>query len=126
VLILIKAIKARVLKIQHPSAVMRVKLNGRTMDDQMVSGAILLIAFYVLSLVVSTLVLSAFDIDLLTSFSASVASLGNVGPGFGQASNLANMNFLPVPCKLWLSVMMIFGRLELFGLIHLFMMRSWK
>ncbi|MEG2865016.1 MAG: potassium transporter TrkG [Mucinivorans sp.] len=85
-----------------------------------------MISFYILALVASTVVLTAFDLDLLTSFSASVASLGNVGPGFGQASNLANMDFLPVTCKLWLSGMMLFGRLELFGLIHLFMMRSWK
>lgn len=126
VLLLIKAIKVRVLKLQHPSAVMRVKLGGRAQDEQTVSAAILLIAFYMLALVASTLILSAYNIDLLTAFSSSVASLGNVGPGFGQASNLSNMNFLPVGCKLWLSVMMIFGRLELFGLIHLFMMRSWK
>ncbi|MEG0815377.1 MAG: TrkH family potassium uptake protein [Mucinivorans sp.] len=126
VLLLIKAIKARVLKIQHPSAVMRIRLGGRTMDEQVVATAILMISFYILALVASTVVLTAFDFDLLTSFSASVASLGNVGPGFGQASNLANMDFLPVTCKLWLSGMMLFGRLELFGLIHLFMMRSWK
>lgn len=126
ILLLIKAIKVRVLKLQHPSAVMRVKLGGRAQDEQTVSAAILLIAFYMLALVASTIILSAYNIDLLTAFSSSVASLGNVGPGFGEASNLSNMNFLPIGCKLWLSVMMIFGRLELFGLIHLFMMRSWK
>lgn len=125
-LLMIKAIKLRVLKIQHPSAVMRIKLAGRTQDEQTVSAAILMIAFYLLALMVSTMVLTSYNLDLLTSFSASVASLGNVGPGFGQASNLACMDFLPVGCKVWLSIMMIFGRLELFGLIHLFMIRSWK
>lgn len=126
VLLLIKAVKTRVLKLQHPSAVMRVKLGGRTQDEQTVAAAILMIGFYLLALVASTVVLTAYNFDLLTSFSASVASLGNVGPGFGQASNLANMDFLPATCKFWLSLMMIFGRLELFGLIHLFMIRSWK
>lgn len=125
-LLLFKAIKVRILKLQHPSAVMRVKLGGRTQDEQTVSAAILLISFYMLALLLSTIVLTSFNFDLLTSFSASVASLGNVGPGFGQASNLETMDFLPIPCKLWLTVMMIFGRLELFGLIHLFIMRSWK
>lgn len=126
VLLLLKAIRTKVLKMQHPSAVMRVKLSGRTQDEQVVAGAVLLLAFYLLALFVSTLFVSAFGFDLLTSFSASVASLGNVGPGFGLAGNMDNMDFLPVGCKVWLSVMMVFGRLELFGLIHLFAMRSWR
>ena len=126
VLLLLKAIRVRILKMQHPSAVMRVKLSGRTQDEQVVAGAVLLVAFYLLALFVSTVVVSAYGFDLLTSFSASVASMGNVGPGFGLASNLSNMDFLPAECKVWLTAMMIFGRLELFGLIHLFAMRSWR
>lgn len=126
VLLLFKAIKVRTLKIQHPSAVMRVKLGGHTQDDQIVSTAVLLIGFYLLVLVVSTAFLSIWGIDLMTSFTASVASLGNVGPGFGEVSNLANLDFFNPAIKIWLSIMMLFGRLELFGLIHLFMLRSWR
>lgn len=126
VMLLFKAIRLRVLKLQHPSAVLRIKLAGHTQDDQAVSAAVLLVAFYMLVLLVSTAVMSLYGFDLLTSFSSSVASLGNVGPGFGQASSMSNMSFLPSTLKYWLSFVMIFGRLELFGLIHLFMMRSWK
>lgn len=126
ILLLFKAIRVRTLKIQHPSAVMRVKLGGHAQDDQTVSAAVLLIGFYLLVLVVSTAFLSLWGIDLTTSFTASVASLGNVGPGFGEVSNLENFNFFNPVIKIWLSIMMLFGRLELFGLIHLFMLRSWR
>lgn len=126
VLLLFKAIKVHILKMQHPSAVIRVKLGGHSQDSHTVQAAAIMIGFYLLAVVVSTAFLTMFDIDLLTSFTATVSSLGNVGPGFGDVSNLNNMDFFNPVIKMWLSLMMLFGRLELFGLIHLFMLRSWK
>lgn len=126
VLLFGKAIKARILKLQHPNAVIRIKMSGMPQEDSTVNAAVLLIAFYILTLFISTLVVTLWDYDLLTSFTVSVASLGNVGPGFGKVSNLSNMGFFPDTLKIWLSVVMLFGRLELFGLIHLFLIKSWK
>lgn len=126
VLLLGKAIKARILKLQHPNAVVRIKLSGQTQEDSTVNAAVLLISFYLLSTFVSTLIISLWGYDLLTAFTASVASIGNVGPGFGKVSSMSNMGFFPDVIKYWLSILMIFGRLELFGLIHLFLIRSWK
>lgn len=125
-MLLMKAIKARIVKVQHPNAIVRVKLNNISQEDNVVSAAMVLIAFYIFSLFLSTVILAAYNIDLLTAFSSSVASLGNVGPGFGEAGNMSNMNFLPTGAKFTLTVMMLFGRLELFGLIHIFLIRSWK
>lgn len=126
VLLFGKAIKARILKLQHPNAVIRIKMSGMAQEDSTVNAAVLLIAFYILTLFISTLVVTLWDYDLLTSFTVSVASLGNVGPGFGKVSNLSNMGFFPDTLKIWLSIVMLFGRLELFGLIHLFLIKSWK
>lgn len=126
ILLLFKAIKARILKLQHPNAVVRIKLSGQAQEDSTVNAAVLLISFYLLATFISTLIISLWGYDLMTSFTASVASIGNVGPGFGKVSNLDNMGFFPDVIKYWLSILMIFGRLELFGLIHLFLIRSWK
>lgn len=126
VLLVFKAIKARVLKLQHPNAVIRIKQNGVTQDDGVVNAAILLVMIYMLSALVGTILLAAMNIDLLTSFTATIASLSNVGPGFGQVSNLANFGGLPDAAKWLLSILMLFGRLEFFGFIHIFMLRSWK
>ncbi len=126
ILVIYKAIKARVLKIQHPNAVVRVKLNGRVQENDLVNFASILILVYVLALFASTIFLSFYHYDLLSSFSLSVAALGNVGPGFGIVNNMANFNFFPDSVKLWLSFLMLLGRLEIFGLIHIFLIRSWK
>lgn len=124
VLLLYKSLKARVVKIQHPSSIYKIRLNGKVQDDDTVNGAILLILFFVTSVFVSTLFLSLWDMDLGKSFSVSIAALSNVGAGFH--ANLENMHEMPGLVKIWLSVMMLFGRLELFGLIRLFILRSWK
>lgn len=125
-LLAIKSVRHRILKLQHTNAIKTIKLSGRTQDDKTVQFALVLVVFYLLSIVVSTAFITLFGHDLLTSFTASVASIGNVGPGFGEISNLGNMDFFHPAIKIWLSVMMLFGRLELFGLIHLFMLRSWR
>lgn len=126
VLLMLKAVKARVLKQQHQNAVIRIKLNNVTQDDSVVNAAMLLIACYVLALFISTVFISFWGYDLMTCFTASVACLGNVGPGFGKVSSLDNMDFFEAPIKVWLTIVMLFGRLEIFGFIHLFMIRSWK
>lgn len=126
VLLIFKAIKARVLKLQHPNAVIRIKQNGITQDDGMVNAAILLVVIYMLSALAGTVILAAMNLDLMTSFTATIASLSNVGPGFGKVSNLDNYGGLPEAAKWVLSGLMLFGRLEFFGFIHIFMLRSWK
>lgn len=77
-------------------------------------------------IVVGTLILTAMDIDLMTSFSATVACVGNVGPGFGEVSSLKNFATLPDGAKAVCTIGMLLGRLELFGLIQFFLIRSWK
>ena len=126
ILLLFKSIRARILKLQHPNAVIRIKQNGVTQDDGAVNSAILLVVIYLLSALVGTLLLAAMNIDLLTGFTATIASLSNVGPGFGAVSNLSNYGVLPDTAKGLLSGLMLFGRLEFFGFIHIFMLRSWK
>lgn len=126
VLLILKAIKARVLKLQHPNAVIRIKQNGVTQEDGVVNAAILLVMIYLLTALVGTVLLTAMNLDLLTSFTATIASLSNVGPGFGKVSNLASFGPLPEAAKWLLSLLMLFGRLEFFGFIHIFMLRSWK
>lgn len=126
ILLLFKAIRARVLKLQHPNAVIRIKQNGVVQDDSVVNAAILLVVIYLLSALGGTILLAAMNIDLLTGFTATIASLSNVGPGFGEVSNLDNYGALPGAAKWLLTVLMLFGRLEFFGFIHIFMLRSWK
>lgn len=125
-LLVFKTLRARVLQLQHPNAVVRIKQNGIVQEDSIVNTALLLIVIYMVSVLAGTLALTAMNIDLTTSFTATIACLSNVGPGFGAIGNLENYDLLPGMAKVLLSWLMLFGRLEFFGLIHIFMLRSWK
>jgi trk system potassium uptake protein TrkH len=72
------------------------------------------------------LLISLTGEDLLTSFSASYASLGNVGPGFGKVGSVDNFASLTVLAKMVCTMLMLLGRLEIFGFIHLLFLHSWR
>ncbi|MDD3789734.1 MAG: potassium transporter TrkG, partial [Petrimonas sp.] len=55
--------------------------------------------------------------DGITAFSASIATIGNVGPGFGGVSSLGNYAGLPDAAKYVLSLNMLLGRLEIINII---------
>lgn len=125
-LILFKTFKARILQMQHPNAIVRVKLNNVTVSDEMVNAVLVFVTLYLMTVFVSTIIIAAMGVDLLTSFTASVACMGNVGPGFGQVSSMSNFSMMPDASKITLSIVMLMGRLELFGFLQIFLIKSWK
>jgi trk system potassium uptake protein TrkH len=64
--------------------------------------------------------------DLMTGFSSALACASNVGPAFGDVGTMDNYSEVPVLMKVNLSMLMLLGRLEIFGLLQLFFIRWWK
>jgi trk system potassium uptake protein TrkH len=62
----------------------------------------------------------------MTSFTASIACISNVGPGFGEIGSMDNYSQLPAILRLNSTLLMLIGRLEIFGFIQLFFLRSWR
>ncbi|MBE0663427.1 MAG: TrkH family potassium uptake protein [Bacteroidales bacterium] len=124
VLLFFKSLKKQLILLQHPKAVVVVKLNSRNISDNLEALTLVFIILYLFTLFMTTLVLTFFDVDLYTAFTASVATIGNVGPGFGEVSSLANYSTIPGIGKFMLSINMILGRLEIFNIIALLMIRK--
>jgi trk system potassium uptake protein TrkH len=64
------------------------------------------------------------DVDGISAFSASIATIGNVGPGFGNVSSLGNFGGLPDMAKFVLSINMLLGRLEIFNIFAILMIKK--
>ncbi len=126
ILLALKAIKAQFLQIQHPNAIVWVKMNGAIQNNSVVNRAVLYIFFYLIFVVVGLIAITMFGVDLTTSFSIAVASLSNVGPGLGEVGSMSNYHMLPIGVKVISTVLMLLGRLELFGFIQLFLIKWWK
>lgn len=122
----VKMIHTRLKQQQHPNAIIRTKLDGVVQDNEVLHAAMIFIVAYLLFILAGTVVNTMFGLDLMTSFSSSVASMGNVGPGFSQVGSMNNYSALPAAVKLSNSMLMLFGRLEIFGLIQLFLIKWWK
>jgi len=70
------------------------------------------------------LVLMASGLDYVTAWSATAASLNNMGPGLGAVS--AHFGDINNFAKWVLSVAMILGRLEIFTVLVLFSPMFWR
>ena len=121
-----KSIAARIRQMQHPSAIVRVKLDGIAVEEKAIDKVNIFILFFLLIIMLGTLFCSLFGLDLMTAFSVSFASMSNVGPGFGEVSSMATYASLPAAVKLAATGLMLVGRLEIFGLIAIFYYKAWR
>jgi len=125
VLIFFKAVAKQIKMIQHPRAVILLKVGGKSIDENIENHTMIFIILYLFIILITTLLLSFLDIDIITAFSSSAATIGNVGPGFGDVSSFGNYSDLPSLGKFILTINMLLGRLEIFGIISLFFIKSW-
>jgi trk system potassium uptake protein TrkH len=121
-----KAIVKKIKKMQHPAAVIKVKMDTVAVEDDVVEVNILFISFYIGIVFLSALILTALGVDILSAFSGSAATMGNVGPGFGMVGSMSNFSQIPALGKWVLTTTMLLGRLEIFGLILFFAAKSWR
>jgi trk system potassium uptake protein TrkH len=125
-IIFMQAVNRRIKQIQHPRAIVPVRINGRKINDDMVSAGVLYVVVYLGAVFISTLILAALGVDGLTAFSGSAATMGNVGPGLGMVGSAGNFNNIPTLGKWILTFTMLLGRLEIYGLIIFFNPKIWK
>lgn len=126
VLLLFKIIKREIARINHPRAVQTVKLNGRIVDEETLSGTMAFFFFWILIFSLSVLLVSLESKDLITSTTAVIATLNNIGPGLGMVGPTGNYADFSVFSKAVLSICMIVGRLEIYPIMLLFVPSFWK
>ena len=116
--------KREIDRLIHPKAVYAVKLGERAMPDRVVEAVWGFFSAYAIVFVVIMIGLIATGLDNLTAFTATAATLNNLGPGLGSvATTYAEVS----DGGKWLLVTaMLFGRLEVFSLLVLFSPTFWR
>ncbi len=118
VIILIKSVFREFKKLLHPRSVKVVKVDGKKVDEQVLSGVTTYFAIYmVCTLGIFVLLSIEPSFDMETNFSATVACFNNIGPGLAGVGPAANYSAYSGFSKLLLSLAMLLGRLEIFPLI---------
>ncbi|MFH1757597.1 MAG: TrkH family potassium uptake protein [Pseudomonadota bacterium] len=113
-------------KLIHPRAVLPVKLGGKVVSPDTLSGIWGLFFLYLFIFSMASLALCMLGSDFLTSVSAVAATLGNVGPGLGTVGPAENFAHLSVAAKWILTACMLLGRLEIYTLLVLLIPDFWK
>jgi trk system potassium uptake protein TrkH len=107
-------------RLVHPHAYLPVRIDKRKVPQNIVHNLLIFITLYFITVCAGTLIFSFMDNDILTSFSTTASMLGNIGPGIGKFGPFNNYADLPATGKLFLSGLMLIGRLELLTMIILF------
>lgn len=126
VLLLFKLVRRGMYRRLHPRAVVPLKLGGRALPSEVISGVSSFAFLYIGLLFVGTILLSMENLDLVSTFTAVIASLGNIGPGFDLVGPAMNYSLFSDPAKILLSILMIIGRLELFTVVLLLTPTFWN
>jgi len=120
------AIKKRIMVVEHPHAVIKAKIDGHVIDEDILEAGLLFVTLYLVIVLLSTLAITFMDVDIMTAFSASAATMGNVGPGFGLVGSVSNFSQIPEVGKWILTGDMLLGRLEIFGIFLFFLLKFWE
>jgi trk system potassium uptake protein TrkH len=81
---------------------------------------------YIFIFAIGALLISLFGYDIESSIGASIAAIGNIGPGWGVFGPTENFAQLPYLGKWVLIFLMMIGRLEIFTVLIIFSPAFWK
>ena len=110
----------------HPRGVLPVKLGGRVVSEDVMRGVLVFFLFYMLVFAVCAVIVSALGADLVTAITASIACLGNIGPGFNVIGPMGGFADLHPISKIVLTGAMWVGRLEVLTVLALLRPEVWR
>ncbi len=125
--VVLKVLRSYLRQLIYPKGIFRRMYAGRLLPEDVIASIVVFFAFFFASYSALTILLMALDLDFLTSASAAVTALANVGPGLGPTIGPAG-NFAAIPdaAKWLLAFGMLLGRLELFTVLVLFVPQFWR
>lgn len=123
---LVKSIFSDVESLVNPHVVPNVKFDGKYIDKDSKHSVYLFFTLYLMTVLVGAFLVSFNGFDLVTTFTASLTCISNVGPGLSLVGPLGNYSIFTGFSKIVLSLLMLFGRLEIYAMLILLSPKTWK
>lgn len=125
-MLLYKQVYRELIRAMHPNAVHPVKIGSETMPNNILFAVLAFAFLYMVSIVSMTLILSFTGLEIITAFSAVVASINNTGPGLNQVGPATTFGVL-TDFQTWVCTFaMLLGRLEIFTLLVVLTPAFWR
>jgi trk system potassium uptake protein TrkH len=124
VLLMFKLAMKEIKKFIHPNAQINIKLNHRSVNEGTLVSVWGFFSLYVIAFIIILIALMFTGLDQVSAFSATAASINNLGPGLGEVA--ANYGGISDSAKWILSFSMLLGRLEILTLMALLHKAFWR
>jgi len=126
-IIIIKFIHTFIRKnFSQPLAVTSVRINQKKIDHSVISFAVCFFIINIFMVLIGGCIMVLTDnIDYVTAMSSVIATLMNIGPGFGAVGSSENYAFISDAGKWYLSWNMMVGRLEMFSALAILYPSFW-
>ncbi len=109
----LKYLKREITQIIHPQAILSIKIDQKSVPDDIGRQILGFLLFYLFLMACSTLVVTIIEGDASIGLMGTVATIGNIGPGYGEIGPMGSFGGLSVATKIIFIINMIVGRLEL-------------
>ena len=126
VLLLFKSLKRNIAQMLHPRKVQVIRNNGSVVSERIVANTNAYLCAYVVLMFGSFVLISLDGYSVGTNFSAVLSCLNNIGPGMELVGPTCNFSIFSAFSKLVLILDMLLGRLEIFPILVLFSLQTWK
>ncbi len=126
ILILCKEMIRQLKMMHNPRVVSRIKISKKGLETKILINTMVFFFTFVMLTILSAVILSLDQVDFVTALTASAATLTNVGPGFGLVGPSENYAFFGNFSKIYMSFLMLLGRLELYTVLVLLNPVFWK
>jgi len=108
-----KYLKREITQIIHPQAILPIKIDNKSVADDIQRQILGFLLFYLVLMTCSALAVTIIEKDAAVGLVGTAATIGNIGPGFGEIGPMGSFGGLSVLTKIIFIINMIVGRLEL-------------
>jgi len=117
-------------RLLHPAAYIRLKVDENVVNGRIITHILVFLLCYLFvflfGTVVMTLILEMDPTPFLSAIGSTATCIGNVGPAIGSVGPMDNFAHIPDIGKVFLSFLMIVGRLEVFTILIIFTPYFWR
>ncbi|NCD43446.1 MAG: TrkH family potassium uptake protein, partial [Bacteroidia bacterium] len=99
ILLLLKNSTLELKRQIHPNALIPVKLNNRTVPQELVNNVLAFFLIYMIIFAFGSLIMALLGLDFKSSVGSVAATLGNIGPGIGRVGPVSNYADIPLAGK---------------------------
>lgn len=113
-------------QIVHPKAILPIRIGDKTVEPSVQRNILSFFVLYLMMFGLGAFSMTIMGFDFESAIGASIACLGNIGPGWGAFGPTDSYAQIPYIGKWILIMLMMIGRLEIFTVLLIFTPTFWK